>query len=157
MSDHLDDILESCEQADTCKQANERCRQAISKLERGDANPYLTCQPKRRWILCYAYKQKLGMVFDKELGVYILPEWRKALIMKAKPHAHAQWLGSDMACEICNPVCWKNHGFGKDMAFRDCGNPNCPNRGKEQLYRECGYCGRYIRVGEEHLCFSRPT
>lgn len=47
-------------------------------------------------------------------------------------HPHPQWLGSDMACEICNPICYGNHGFGKGMAFKACDNPKCPNRLDEE-------------------------
>lgn len=70
----------ACERALICPQATERCKHNpfLSREELDN----LRCSLGKRWMDCYAYKQELGMVFDAELGVYILPEWKK--VMKVK-------------------------------------------------------------------------
>lgn len=74
-----------CEQADTCKSVTERCRHTITEFIIGalPKRAETICAQKRRWMYCDAYKQKLGMVFDKDLGVYILPEWKEELMKRA--------------------------------------------------------------------------
>lgn len=67
----------ACEQSSTCVEASENCH-------RGVFAETMICDPARRWMYCYAYKKKLGMVFDKELGLYILPEWKEELIRRLK-------------------------------------------------------------------------
>ena len=71
------DSIASCEKVDTCECASEACHEAVF-------TETMTCNPMKRWIYCYAWKQKLGMVFDKDLGVYILPEWKEKLMERAK-------------------------------------------------------------------------
>ena len=39
-------------------------------------------------------------------------------------HMHPAYFGSELACKICNPFCYMNHGMGKLVG--DCGHPNCP-------------------------------
>lgn len=66
----------ACEKAKSCEWATDNCNKMVY-AER------MVCDPTRRWMYCYAWKQKLGMVFDKELGVYILPETKKILMERA--------------------------------------------------------------------------
>lgn len=66
----------ACEQHATCVDASEACH-------RGVFAETMVCDPAKRWMYCYAYKKKLGMVFDRELGIYILPEWKEELIRRA--------------------------------------------------------------------------
>lgn len=67
----------SCERAGNCDWATDACRTTVLASS-------MVCDPTKRWMYCYAYKQKLGMVFDKDLGVYILPEWKEELIRRLK-------------------------------------------------------------------------
>lgn len=57
----------ACEKAETCEMVSKACFELV-------VAETLVCDPRRRWIYCYAWKTKLGMVFDKDLGVYILPD-----------------------------------------------------------------------------------
>lgn len=67
----------ACEKAPTCAEASEACH-------RGVFCETMLCDPARRWMYCYAWKRQLGMVFDSDLGVYILPEWKKKLMERVK-------------------------------------------------------------------------
>lgn len=71
----------ACEHALTCKQATQRCKTRPFLTPEETDN--LRCSLEKRWIDCYAWKQQLGMVFDKDLGVYILPEWKTELMKRA--------------------------------------------------------------------------
>lgn len=62
----------ACDKASTCAGATDRCRKA--------PNCEMICHPTKRWMYCYEWKKALGLVFDKELGVYILPETKTKLI-----------------------------------------------------------------------------
>jgi len=75
---------QSCEKASICNRAKVACTKAISVAT--------ICDPKRRWMYCDAWKKKLGMRFDKDLGVYILSECphcganlKKTLMRRANP------------------------------------------------------------------------
>jgi hypothetical protein len=59
--------LASCEKAPTCAGATEACFRVVF-------TETVVCDPRRRWMYCCIWKQKLGLVFDKDLGVYILPQ-----------------------------------------------------------------------------------
>ena len=67
----------SCEKVLTCKGATKECYAIVFTEE-------MICDPRRRWMYCYEWKRKLGMVFDKDLGVYILPEWKEELMKRAR-------------------------------------------------------------------------
>lgn len=67
----------ACERASTCVNASEACHRSVFAET-------MVCAPEKRWMYCYAYKKKLGLVFDRELGVYILPEWRDELLRRAR-------------------------------------------------------------------------
>lgn len=62
----------ACDKAPTCAGATDRCRKA--------PNCEMICHPTKRWMYCYEWKKALGLVFDKELGIYILPETKTKLI-----------------------------------------------------------------------------
>lgn len=66
-----------CEKTSQCEYATDACRRAVF-------TETMLTSPNRRWMYCHAWKQKLGMVFDKDLGVYILPEWKQELMERAK-------------------------------------------------------------------------
>lgn len=57
----------SCEKALVCGGATEACYHPVFVET-------MVCDPARRWLYCWQWKHKLGMVFDKDLGVYILPK-----------------------------------------------------------------------------------
>lgn len=65
-----------CEKAETCEDANNNCKQGVFADR-------MICDPAKRWMYCYSWKKKLGMVFDKTLGVYILENWRQELLRRA--------------------------------------------------------------------------
>lgn len=65
-----------CEKATDCPDANEKCYRHVFVET-------MVCDPSKRWMYCYSYKKMLGMVFDKDLGVYILPEWKATLMKRA--------------------------------------------------------------------------
>lgn len=67
----------SCEKSRTCKGASVACFESVF-------TPTMPCDPSKRWMYCYEWKKKLGLVFDKELGVYILPETKDLLMERAK-------------------------------------------------------------------------
>lgn len=67
----------SCEKTSVCGGATEACYKPI--FVQG-----MRCDPARRWVDCFQWKLKLGMVFDKELGAYILPEYREILLKRAR-------------------------------------------------------------------------
>lgn len=67
----------ACEKAEKCEWATNACRSMVYSKD-------MVCDPTRRWMYCHAWKQKLGMVFDKELGVYVLPEWQAELRRRAR-------------------------------------------------------------------------
>jgi len=50
-------------------------------------------------------------------------EEAKALGLKRGLHVHLTYFGSELACPICNPNCYKNHGISKEFF---CGDENCP-------------------------------
>jgi hypothetical protein len=41
-------------------------------------------------------------------------------------HAHLAYFGSELACQICNPVCWQNHQFNNLNYLKPCENVDCP-------------------------------
>jgi hypothetical protein len=41
-------------------------------------------------------------------------------------HAHCAWFGSELACSICNPVCWEKHQMENPNHLNWCGEENCP-------------------------------
>ena len=45
-----------------------------------------------------------------------------------EPHFHFAYLGSEMACKICNPHCYKNHQFSNPNHLKCCGHRLCPMR-----------------------------
>lgn len=59
------------------------CEGASAKCEQGVFAKTMLCDPAKRWMYCYEWKRKLGMVFDKELGIYILPQWKNELLRRA--------------------------------------------------------------------------
>jgi hypothetical protein len=67
-----------------CEKAN-NCEGAVPACFAYEPQPFSiwTCIPKRRWMYCWQWKHKLGMVFDKDLGVYILPEDKEKLMERA--------------------------------------------------------------------------
>lgn len=48
-------------------------------------------------------------------------------------HAHPAYFGSELACKICNPNCYKNHGMKRNNW---CGDKNCPMSPKNLEIRE---------------------
>lgn len=71
----------SCEKAPTCKDATVRCFSPV--FVEG-----MRCDPSKRWMYCYSYKTKLGMVFSKKLGVYVLPKCPKCQLDLESHMAH---------------------------------------------------------------------
>lgn len=67
----------SCEKSSTCEGASMGCFEPVFTKD-------MPCDPSKRWMYCYEWKKKLGLVFDKELGVYILPETKDLLKERAK-------------------------------------------------------------------------
>lgn len=65
-----------CDKADTCDYASEACRKFVW-------SDRMICDPTKRYMYCYEWKRKLGMVFSKELGIYILPQWKDELMRRA--------------------------------------------------------------------------
>ena len=39
-------------------------------------------------------------------------------------HIHLAYFGAKYGCKICNPICYKNHGFGKPLIW--CSEKGCP-------------------------------
>lgn len=56
-----------CEKAYICNGASDACRTAVFAEN-------MICAPEKRWMYCHAFKQRLGLIFDRDLGVYILPK-----------------------------------------------------------------------------------
>jgi len=42
-------------------------------------------------------------------------------------HTHLAYFGSELACSICNPNCYKKHGCGLPLW---CGDEDCPSNPK---------------------------
>jgi hypothetical protein len=99
-----------CEKIETCDWASPECHQPLFATE-------LICHPRRRWMYCYAWKQKLGMVFDKDLGVYILPEWKKTLMERAKTNERLVKApdGTDLPITAPNDVADFMEKLGKEI------------------------------------------
>jgi hypothetical protein len=60
----------ACEKAGECPYASEGCYKSLKEVPLNELN----CAPKRRWVLCSAWKMALGMVFDKRSGSWIYPK-----------------------------------------------------------------------------------
>lgn len=43
-----------------------------------------------------------------------------------KPHLHPAYLGSEVACRMCNPNCYRKHQFENMDRLKYCGHPLCP-------------------------------
>lgn len=41
-------------------------------------------------------------------------------------HLHPFYIGSELACKICNPYCYDNHQMGNIRRLRKCGHRKCP-------------------------------
>ena len=47
-----------------------------------------------------------------------------------KSHIHLAYFGSELACPICNPNCYKNHEFKNPNKLKSCGHTKCPIKEK---------------------------
>ena len=85
-------------------------RYVIEKFEDGSFRLY--CENSNRDIC--------GIPNEKEL----LFDLQRELKNKLMSHLHPQYFGSELACSICNPNCYKEHGMDKPFF---CGNEKCPS------------------------------
>jgi len=66
---------------------------------------------------------------DQPSIIFTPPVFGLQKMEKPKPipnHVHLAYFGSELGCEICNPVCWKNHKYGSPDMLKWCGEEKCP-------------------------------
>lgn len=101
--------------------------EALKKLLKKHALDFYGQTTKDGYFLVWKFRDGSSEVIDiTKAVVHRLRDWEAKDIYKTKKnHLHLAYVGSELACRICNPVCWQNHGCGKP---HECNNPDCPTK-----------------------------